>query len=134
MYRDWGDLQIEQRYSICFNLPQCKPCICTHLTVILIIMCGDWTKQILHTLNMSCTNWVYIFTISRPYKLHYTIYTEITSIIQHTDLIILLIFYNHNLTDRSFKHYMIKCTICTVPTGTYLFHMYKGKRHYSMLK
>lgn len=99
MYRDWGDLQIEQRYSICFNLPQCKPCICTHLTVILIIMCGDWTKQILHTLNMSCTNWVYIFTISRPYKLHYTIYTEITSIIQHTDLIILLIFYNHNLTD-----------------------------------
>lgn len=99
MYRDWGDLQIEQRYSICFNLPQCKPCICTHLTVILIIMCGDWTKQILHTLNMSCTNWVYIFTISRPYKLHYTIYTEITSIIQHTDPIILLIFYNHNLTD-----------------------------------
>lgn len=99
MYRDWGDLQIEQRYSICFNLPQCKPCICTHLTVILIIMCGDWTKQILHTLNMSCTNWVYIFTISRPYKLHYTIYTEITSIIQHTDRIILLIFYNHNLTD-----------------------------------
>lgn len=99
MYRDWGDLQIEQRYSICFNLPQCKPCICTHLTVILIIMCGDWTKQILHTLNMSCTNWVYIFTISRPYKLHYTIYIEITSIIQHTDRIILLIFYNHNLTD-----------------------------------
>lgn len=99
MYRDWGDLQIEQRYSICFNLPQCKPCICTHLTVILIIMCGDWTKQILHTLNMSCTNWVYIFTISRPYKLHYTIYTEITLIIQHTDPINLLIFYNHNLTD-----------------------------------
>lgn len=132
MYRDWGDLQIEQRYSICFNLPQCKPCICTHLTVILIIMCGDWTKQILHTLNMSCTNWVYIFTISRPYKLHYTIYTEITSIIQHTDRIILLIFYNHNLTDPL---NIIWLNVQYVkPTGTYLFHMYKGKRHYSMLK
>lgn len=66
-------------------------------------------------------------TISRIYKLHYTIYTEISLfILQHTDPINLLFFYNHNLTDSLNITWLNVQYICTVPTGTYLYHMYKG--------
>lgn len=84
-------------------------------------MCGDWTKQILH---YTChVKTVYIirntFKISRPYKLHYTIYTEIILfILQHTDRINSLFFFTI-IIDRSFKRHMIECTICTVPTGIF---------------